>query len=164
MISLSPMGTFLMGSFSCVHCSSWHFPHVRFFIRLIFIYSFFNNYLMIIFFLVEAPNAIWRKLIFFKKSLFCRPTETETIFHLWRIQICDLYPFFCINFFYIHKKKTLKNFRHPIFDGFYMFWDVLNTIWPFLEMYVCLQNFVDSVSEELMCKNWWNIIFSCILI
>ena len=45
-------------------------------------------------------------------------------------------------FFYIHKKKVLDSRKFPTF-GFswiYMFWDVLNTIWPFLEnisLYVC---------------------------
>ena len=47
-----------------------------------------------------------------------------------------------------------------------MFWDFLNTIWLFLEnicLHLCLQNFVDTVSQELMGGNWWFLIFICIL-
>ena len=28
-------------------------------------------------------------------------------------------------------------------------------------LYVCLQYFVDTVSQELIRGNWWNLIFSC---
>ena len=45
-------------------------------------------------------------------------------------------------FFYIHKKKIFNSqkFSATDFRWIYMFWDVLNTLWPFLEnvcMYVC---------------------------
>ena len=42
-------------------------------------------------------------------------------------------------FFYMHKKKVLdsQKFSTSGFRWIYMFWDVLNTIWPFLKN-VCL--------------------------
>ena len=42
-------------------------------------------------------------------------------------------------FCYIHKKKVLDSriFSTSGFRWIYMFWDVLKTIWPFLE-YICL--------------------------
>ena len=65
---------------------------------------------------------------------------------------CRLFTFFCI-----HKKKVLdsRKFSASGFRWIDIFWDVLNTIWPFLEN-VCL----DTVSQELMRGNWWNLIFS----
>ena len=47
--------------------------------------------------------------------------------------------FFFFTFFYIHKKKVLdsRKFSNCGFRWIYMFWDVLNTIWPFLEN-ICL--------------------------
>ena len=74
-------------------------------------------------------------------------------------------------FFYIHKMKILdsRKFSKSGFRRIYMFWDVLDTIWPFLENVclsvcrsVCLYYFVDAVSPELMGGNWWNLTFSCI--
>ena len=52
-----------------------------------------------------------------------------------------------ISFFYIHKKKVLDS-RKFLTSGFrliYTFWDVLNTVWPFLEI-VC-----PSVCLSLIC-------------
>ena len=73
-------------------------------------------------------------------------------------------------FFYIHKNKALDSQKFSI-SGFwwiYIFWDVLNMIWSFLENVwlslrpsVCLYYFVETVSQELMGGNWWNLIFSC---
>ena len=72
-------------------------------------------------------------------------------------------------FFYVHQKKVLDlwKFSTSSFLWIYMFWDVLNAIWLFLEnncLYLCLQNFVDTVCQELMRGNWWNLIFSCTFI
>ena len=53
-----------------------------------------------------------------------------------------------------------QKFSTSGFWWIYIFWDVLNTIWPFLEnvcLYVvCHQNFVDTVSQKLMHGKWWN--------
>ena len=69
---------------------------------------------------------------------------------------------YTITFFYVHKKKLLdsRNVSISDFPWIYMFWDVLNKIWQFLEN-VCLYYIVDTVSKELMGGNWWNLVFSC---
>ena len=35
---------------------------------------------------------------------------------------------------------------------------------PSICLYVCLQNFVDTVTQELICVNRWNFVFTCTLI
>ena len=30
-------------------------------------------------------------------------------------------------------------------------------------LYACFQNILDTVYQELMCRNWWNFIFHCTL-
>ena len=75
-----------------------------------------------------------------------------------------LFTFFCI-----HKKKELDSWKFSTFGcrWIYKFWDVLKTIKPFLEnvcLYVCLQNFADTISQELMRRNLWNFMFSSTLI
>ena len=80
-------------------------------------------------------------------------------------------------FFCIHKKKglNLRKFSTSGFRWIYLFWHVMNIIWPFLKnirqsayrsdwLYACLQNFVDTVSQELIRGNQWNFVFSCTLI
>ena len=76
---------------------------------------------------------------------------------------------YLFTFFHMHKKKVLdlRKFSTSGFRWIYMFWNVLNTIWPFLEnvcLCVCLQNFVDTVSQEQMHGKSWNFLFSCTLI
>ena len=73
-------------------------------------------------------------------------TENEKICHIkynpenfWK----QFWTFYFITFFYIHKKRVLdsRKFSTCSFRWIYMFWDVLNTIWPFLENvcpFVCL--------------------------
>ena len=80
------------------------------------------------------------------------------------------YTFF-FTFFYIHKKEVLDSwkFSTPNFRWIYMFWEAMNTIWIFRKclsvgLYVCPQNFVDIVSQELMDGNWWNFVPSFTLI
>ena len=72
---------------------------------------------------------------------------------------------FILSSIYIRRKYwTIGKFSTSGFRWIYMFWDVLNMNWPFLENVcrsVCLYYFVDSVSQELMCGNWWKLIFSC---
>ena len=55
-------------------------------------------------------------------------------------------------FFYMQKKKVLdsRKFSTSSFRWIYMFWDVLNTIWPFLEN-VCL--YVSKILWTLYHKN-----------
>ena len=85
----------------------------------------------------------------------------------------NVLAYYIFGFFYVHKKKVLdlRKFSTSSFLWIYMFSNVLNMIWPFLEniclltcLYVCLQNFVDTVSQDPMHGNWWNFIFSCTLI
>ena len=69
-------------------------------------------------------------------------------------------------FFYIYKNQTLdsQKFSTSGFQWFSMFEDLLNMIWPFLEnvcLSVCLYYFVDTVSQELIGRNGWNLILSC---
>ena len=88
----------------------------------------------------------------------------------WSKFIPKIHGYRLFTFFYIHKKKVLdsKNFRHSFFDGFTCFEMSWTRFDHFLKisvcLHVCLQNFVDTVSQELMRGNWWNFIFSCILI
>ena len=55
-------------------------------------------------------------------------------------------------FFYIHKKKVLdsRKFSTSGFRWIYMSWDVLNTIWPFLEN-VCLSVCLSVGLSVLFC-------------
>ena len=73
-------------------------------------------------------------------------------------------------YFLLYKKeKVLVSCKFSIsgFRWIYTFWDVLNTIWLFLEnvclsvcLCVCDKNFVASVAQELMHEISWNFIFS----
>ena len=69
-------------------------------------------------------------------------------------------------FFYIYKKKILDSgkFSTSGFWWFYMFWNVLNTIWLFrenvcLSVCVCDKNFMASVARELIHRISWNFVF-----
>ena len=75
----------------------------------------------------------------------------------------------CFTFFYIHTKKVLDSRKFST-SGF---WSIFRcpehnlTIFRkclCVGLYVCLQNFVGTVSQEMMNRNWWNFIFSCTLI
>ena len=61
-----------------------------------------------------------------------------------------------ITFFYMHKKKVLdsRKFSTSGFRWIWMFWSVLNTIWPFLEN-VCLSVYmhVSKILWTLYLKN-----------
>ena len=65
------------------------------------------------------------------------------------------HKFVLFTFFYIHKKKILdsRKFSTSDFRCIYMFWDVMNAIWPLLEnacLPVCMSpKFLDIVSQEL---------------
>ena len=65
----------------------------------------------------KIKNKVWKMLIMKKES----------------------FSFNFFTFFYTHKKKVLgsRKFSTSGFRWIYMFWDVLNKIWPFLES-VCL--------------------------
>ena len=60
-----------------------------------------------------------------------------------------------------------ENFRHLFFDRFTCFQMSWTRFDRFLEnvcMNVCLLNFVDIASQELMHGNWWKFLLSCTLI
>ena len=60
-------------------------------------------------------------------------------FYIHKKKVLDSRKFSTFTFFYTHKKKVLNSLKLPT-SGFwwiFMIWDVLNTIWSFLEN-VCL--------------------------
>ena len=76
---------------------------------------------------------------------------------------------FVFSFFYINKKKVLnsRKFSTSGFRWVYTFWDILNTIWLFLEnvflsacLCVCDKKFLASAARELMNRISWNFVFS----
>ena len=100
-----------------------------------------------------------------KKCLLLNCCLVLTLALMIRKKKNNNFPIF-FTFFYIQKKKVLdmRKFSTSSLRWIYMFWDVLNTIGPFLEnvcLSVCLYYFVDTVSQELMGRNGWNLIFSC---
>ena len=94
-----------------------------------------------------------------------------SLFNLQKIS-----PFFTLLYIYIRRKYLIReNFLTSAFRWIYMFWDVLNTVWPFLEndclwvyLYVWLRYFVDPDLKNL-CKEidetlysvatWYNLEF-----
>ena len=85
-------------------------------------------------------------------------------------QLLRVFLHLLFTFFYMHKKKVLdsRKFSTSGFQRIYMFSDVLNTIWLFFKMsvclHVCLHNIEDTVSHEQMRGKSRNFIFSCTLI
>ena len=67
----------------------------------------------------------------------------------------------------MHKKKVLdsRNFQHPVFDGFAYF-EMYSTRFDHSRkpLNVCLQNFMDTVSQELMAEIHEILLISCTLI
>ena len=111
--------------------------------------------------------------IFKKKKWFSETIFFENVLMtVWKVFFFYSYllkSYIVFTFFCIHKKKTLvlRKFLTSGFWWIYMFWHIQNMIWSFLEnvcLHVCLQNFVDTVSQEQFRGNWWNFIFSCTLI
>ena len=77
-------------------------------------------------------HVVWMKQIWIP----CFPWKDKMNYHL---AVSYHYTYFVLTIFYIHKKKILnsRKFSTCDFRLIYMFWGILNSIWPFLKN-VCL--------------------------
>ena len=92
---------------------------------------------------------------FNKKFWYCCNLCYNIIFFAWHYEYrtkdkshTKIFRIFI--FYFIHKVLDSRKFSTSGLRWIYILWDVLNTIWPFLEnvcLNVCLQNFVDTVSQ-----------------
>ena len=79
-------------------------------------------------------------------SLYFNPHARKIVLHSYKEKFFS----YIFTFFYMHKKKVLDSRK---FWWIYMFWDVLNTIWPFLEN-ICVCTPPKFCGHCISRRNW----------